>query len=213
MRIGIDASRAFLLKPTGIEQYSYQVIRHLRDVFQDENVVLYVRKKILWKQGRWQWALPTINFELPPRWRVKGLWSPRLWTQARLSLEMLIAPPNVLFVPAHTVPIVHPSRTVVTIHGLEYEFSPESYGFWERIYLRWSIRHSVRVASTVIAVSENTKRDLMRLYRVPEKKSESYTRELLNQESRIRDQESAKQRRIHISYSSGESKHGKILLE
>ena len=31
MIIGIDASRAFQKKKTGIEEYSYQVIKHLRD--------------------------------------------------------------------------------------------------------------------------------------------------------------------------------------
>lgn len=170
MRIGIDASRAFLQKPTGIEEYSSQVIRHLRVALRDEDVVLYVRKKISLKRGRWQWGLPTIDFELPSRWRVKGLWLPRLWTQVRLSLEMLLHPPDVLFIPAHTVPIIHPRKTLVTVHGLEYECSPDSYGFWERFYLRWSIRHSVAVANRVIAVSENTKLDLMRLYDVPERK-------------------------------------------
>ena len=44
MRIGIDASRAFLHRRTGIEEYSYQVIKHLRQELTDRNVVLYVRK-------------------------------------------------------------------------------------------------------------------------------------------------------------------------
>lgn len=170
MRIGIDASRAFLRRRTGIEEYSYQTIRHLREVLQDESVVLYVRKKITFRDGRCRLALPEIDFELPEKWRVKGLWAPRFWTQIGLSIEMLFHPPERLFVPAHTVPLIHPKRTSVTVHGLEYEFSPESYGFWERLYMRWSIRFSVRAAERVIAVSENTKRDLVRLYGVPESK-------------------------------------------
>jgi glycosyltransferase involved in cell wall biosynthesis len=36
--------------------------------------------------------------------------------------------------------------------------------------MRWSIRYSVHSAAWVIAVSENTKRDLMRLYRVAEER-------------------------------------------
>lgn len=168
--IGIDASRAFLRRRTGIEEYSYQVIRHLREALRDEAVVLYVRKKIAWQDGRCHLVLPTIDFELPSRWRVKGLWAPRFWTQIGLSVEMLLRPPESLFVPAHTVPFIHPKRTIVTVHGLEYEFSPESYGFLARLYMRWSIRFSVRVAEQVIAVSENTRRDLIRLYGVPESK-------------------------------------------
>jgi glycosyltransferase involved in cell wall biosynthesis len=47
---------------------------------------------------------------------------------------------------------------------------PGAYSFWERLYMKLSIRFSVRVASRVVAVSENTKRDLMKLYGVPEEK-------------------------------------------
>lgn len=170
MRIGIDASRAFLKRRTGIEEYSYQVIRHLRTGLADESVILYVRKQISFEGGKIRFVLPIIDFELPEKWQVKGLWAPRFWTQVRLSLEMLFSQPDALFVPAHTVPLIHPKKTIVTIHGLEYEFSPESYSRFERYYMRASIRYSVRAASRVVAVSENTKRDLIQLYAVPEPK-------------------------------------------
>jgi len=172
MRIGIDASRAFLCQRTGIEEYSYQVIRHLPNELQDEEVILYVQKKLLLERGGFRFKFQRVDFELPEKWRVKGLWAPRFWTQFRLSLEMLLHAPDVLFIPAHTVPVIHPRKTIVTIHGLEYEFSPESYSFWERLYMRWSIRYSVRAADRIIAVSENTKMDLMRLYHVPKAKIE-----------------------------------------
>lgn len=158
MSIGIDGSRAFLPERTGIEEYSYQVIKHLRDSLSEESVFLYIRPE------------QTIDFELPKHWRVKKLWGPRLWTQVRLSLEMLLHPVDVLFIPAHTVPIIHPRKTIVTIHGLEYEFCKGAYSFFERWYMRLSIRYSCLVASTIIAVSENTKRDLECLYCVPSKK-------------------------------------------
>lgn len=156
--IAIDGSRAFLARRTGIEEYSSQVIRHLREPLREASVILYIRSD------------QTPDFDLPPAWKVKKLWAPRLWTQVRLSLAVLADRPDVLFVPAHTVPLIHPRRTVVTVHGLEYEVVPQGYGFWERLYMRWSIRHSVRAASTVVAVSENTKQDLVRLYGVPEEK-------------------------------------------
>jgi len=83
---------------------------------------------------------------------------------------MLRRSPDVLFVPAHTVPLIHPKKTIVTIHGLEYEFCKEGYAWWERLYMHFSIRHSCQVASTVICVSENTKRDVMKFYGVAEEK-------------------------------------------
>lgn len=169
--IGIDASRAFLKRRTGIEEYAYQTIKHLRATLPpDAEVILYVRKKLSFHRGRVQMIVPEIDFELPRHWRVRALWAPRFWTQIGLSLEMLFHTPDVLFVPAHTVPLIHPGRTVVTIHGLEYEFCPEGYSFWERVYMHYSIMLSCRVASTVICVSENTKRDVMKLYEVAEEK-------------------------------------------
>ena len=158
MSIGIDASRAFLAKRTGIEEYSYQVIKHLRNELADDRVVLYVRKG----------HIP--DFDLPKSWRVQTVGWSRLWTQGGLALEMLFHPVDALFVPAHTVPWAHPKKTVVTVHGLEYEFCPEAYSQWERLYMRWSIKNSCRWASKVIAVSENTKRDLARWYHVPVEK-------------------------------------------
>ena len=173
MVIGIDASRAFLKRRTGIEEYSYQVIKHLRDVLPaDAEVVLYVRKKLSFTHGRLQKNPPEIDFTLPKNWRVRAIWAPRFWTQIGLSLEMLFQGPDVLFVPAHTVPLIPPKETVVTIHGLEYEYCKEAYSFWERIYMHYSIMWSCKVASTVICVSENTKKDVMKLYEVGEEKIE-----------------------------------------
>ncbi|MEI6650310.1 MAG: glycosyltransferase family 1 protein [Candidatus Moraniibacteriota bacterium] len=193
MVIGIDASRAFLRNRTGIEEYSYQTIAHLRVPLKEERVILYVQ------DGQ----IP--DFELPRSWKVRSLRAPRFWTHVRLSLEMLLHLPDVLFVPAHTIPFIHPARnvtplcrlsfvivqkfihpftgckekhsvaggparSVVTVHGLEYEFSKESYSRWERFYMRAVIRFSCKAAETIIAVSENTKRDLIRLYGTPKEK-------------------------------------------
>ena len=160
MRIGIDASRAFLEKRTGIEEYAYQVIKNLRDQLSCFEVCLYLRKK------------QTVDFEIPANWKIKVINWPFFWTQGGLSLEMLFHPIEALFIPAHTVPLIHPKKTVVTIHGLEYEFCPQAYSLWERIYMRVSIRKSCQWASRIISVSENTKKDLMKLYKVTEEKIE-----------------------------------------
>ncbi len=59
---------------------------------------------------------------------------------------------------------------MVVIHGLEYEFCPNAYSWWDRWYMRISIWCSVRWASEVVCVSENTRRDVIRLYGVPSEK-------------------------------------------
>lgn len=165
MKIGIDASRAFIKQRTGIEEYSYQVIKSLRDKLSDDQACLPVRQVVLYLRKN-----QTIDFDLPENWKVKTIKFPYLWTQIGLSLELLFNTIDVLFIPAHTVPFIHPGNTIVTIHGLEYEFCPQAYSFWARLYMRWSIKNSCRWAKTIIAVSENTKKDLMKLYKVSEEK-------------------------------------------
>jgi glycosyltransferase involved in cell wall biosynthesis len=154
MKIGIDGSRAFIKKRTGIEEYAYRVIFNLRDFLKDESVVLYIRKN------------QSVDFEIPSNWKIKKLWFPRLWTQLRLSLELLVNPVDALFVPAHTVPIIHPKKTIVVIHGLEYEFCPEAYSAWQKFYMRNVIKKSCHWASDIICVSKNTKEDVIKLYGV-----------------------------------------------
>jgi len=170
--IGIDGSRAFIKNRTGIEEYSYQVIKNLRNELVDQarldsqgrsliearRVVLYVRKN------------QTVDFKLPENWKIKVINCPRLWTQLGLSWEMLSHPVDTLFIPAHTVPVVHPKNTIVVVHGLEYEFCPQAYSWFERFYMRLTIKKSCAWVSRIIAVSNNTKLDLVNLYKVKEDK-------------------------------------------
>jgi len=90
---------------------------------------------------------------------------PRLWTHVRLSTEMLLRPPDVLFVPAHVVPLIHP-RTVVTIHDLGYFHFPQAHPPLARLYLDLSTRWNAHVAAHVIADSQTTKDDLVRYYAI-----------------------------------------------
>ncbi len=157
MLIGIDASRAAVDQRTGTENYSVQVIRGLVQVGRDHRFRLYLRP----------WPSPPHGL-LPEgphvHWRRVG--PHRLWTHVGLSREMLRNPPDVLFVPAHVVPIYHPRATVVTVHDIGYRYYPQHHTLLSRLYLDLSTRLSCRAARRVIADSQSTARDLMHEYRV-----------------------------------------------
>ena len=159
-KIAIDASRAFLHERTGIEEYSYQLIKYLRTPLGKEHVTLYLRRG----------TRENIDFSLPKEWRVKELWSPRLWTYIRLSLAMLIHRPTHLLVPGHIAPPIHPKKTTVVVHGLEFEMSPDAYSRYEQISMRRGIKNSCKWARNIVCVSNNTKRDLLRLYHIKKEK-------------------------------------------
>jgi glycosyltransferase involved in cell wall biosynthesis len=162
MKIGIDASRAFIEEKTGIEEYSYQLIRSLTmmDV-SSHQVFLYVRKNL---------STNSIDFNLPDNFSVREIENNLLWTQIGLSLKIKKEAVDVLFVPSYTVPTVHPKKTVVTVHGLEFKHFPKCYSLKERIVLELNTLLSIRWSSKIIAPSENTKKDLIKFYKVsPEK--------------------------------------------
>lgn len=160
MKIAIDASRAFLHERTGIEEYSYQLIKHLRTPLEKQQVVLYLRRG----------TVENIDFDLPDTWSIRPLWAPRLWTYIRLSLSLIFHFPNKLLIPGHIVPPIHPKDTTVVIHGLEFEVQPESYSKYERFSMRRGIKNSCKWSKNIVCVSNNTKRDLIEIYDVPKKK-------------------------------------------
>ncbi len=94
---------------------------------------------------------------------------PRLWTHLRFSWEMARRDPDLLFVPAHVIPLIHP-RSVVTVHDLGYIYHPQAHRPFDRLYLDLSTRFNVSVASQIIADSEATKNDLVKQYGVPEER-------------------------------------------
>jgi glycosyltransferase involved in cell wall biosynthesis len=163
--IGIDASRALVAKRTGTEHYSAQLLRALSTLPEARE-----RRIVLYTNSSPAEAEEGLGFELPPNWRIRAIPFPRLWTHARLSLEMATRPPGVLFVPSHVVPLWHPRRTVVTVHDLGYLYYPQAHTRLSRLYLQLSTIFSARTARRVIAISRATRRDLISRYRVPARK-------------------------------------------
>jgi len=151
MLIGIDASRSTAQERTGTESYSLNLIRHLLALESEHRYRLYFNRPPSYK-------LQIMNCEL------RIIPFPRLWTHLRLSWEMICHPPDVLFVPAHVLPLVHPRRSVVTIHDLGYLYYPESHRLLDRLYLDLSTRYNARAATHLIADSSATKRDLVERY-------------------------------------------------
>ena len=100
--------------------------------------------------------------ELPARsqvWRMS-------WSLPRLM--RLLRPAVVHF--QHVVAPGTPSPVVVTIHDLSFERYPKLMGARDRFFFRTMVPRSVRRADRVLAVSEQTKRDLIERYGIDERK-------------------------------------------
>ncbi len=159
MRIGIEAERANNPQKTGVEHYAKQLILHLAEIDRENRYVLYLRTKPE------AWLL-----NLPENFKVKVMPFPVFWTQLRISWEMLFHPVDVLMIPASALPLIHPKKSLVTIHDIGWRYFPQSFTWFMRNFLEWSTGFALKNASDVIAVSQSTKRDILKFYRIGEAK-------------------------------------------
>lgn len=154
MHIGIDISRIAVAKRTGTEQYSYELLTALAGIERHTPFTLYANQ------------LPTSLPALGPNFSLCQIPFPRLWTHLRLSAELLAHAPDVLFIPAHVIPLAAPlvrhTRSIVTIHDLGYLHFPEAHTPAQRLQLMLTTRWSAHMARQVIAISEATRQDLIK---------------------------------------------------
>lgn len=157
--IGVDASRSSVLQRTGTENYSLQMIKAL----------ITAKTSYLWRLYYRDRPIST-HFSTSSLVESKVMVSPIAWTHLRLSAELAFNPPDLLFVPAHVLPIYCPVPSVVTVHDLGFMHYPSMHPPLQLAYLRWSTSHNVRHASHVIADSEATKKDIINHYQIEPKK-------------------------------------------
>lgn len=155
MLIGIDASRANREKKTGVEWYSYHLIEALKKIDTENRYFLYSEGKLKNDLG-----------DLPSKWQSKILkWPPKfLWTQICLSWEMLFKAPDLLFIPSHVIPLIHPKKTITTIHDLGFRRFPQAYSKFQQWYLNWSVKFALKHAFKIIVPSQFTKDELIKIY-------------------------------------------------
>ncbi|MBI3341820.1 glycosyltransferase [Candidatus Curtissbacteria bacterium] len=163
MLIGFDGSRAFGQQNTGTENYSLYLLKALAKVDKKNNYRVYLRAF-----GGCPPDIADISKQFPSNFDFKLIAPNRLWTQIGLALETWQSPVDVLFVPAHTLPILKNYRVpaVVTMHDLGVEFLPNYHKFPQRYYLDFASKFAAKHASHLIAVSASTKRDLVKRYGV-----------------------------------------------
>lgn len=141
-----------------------RVLAHVRT----SGVERYVREVV----GRLPQAGPRHQFALaqPP---TRTRWIHHLWQHLWLPLRCAAGGYDLLFCPANIAPALKPARAkwVVTIHGIAYRVSPQSYrkSFW--LYYSWLVPRSLNNADAIIAVSAAEKRSLLAAYpQVPAEK-------------------------------------------
>ena len=159
MIIGFDASRAFRVDKTGTENYSFQLLKALAKIDKVNQYIVYIQP--LTSSS----AIAERYVKIfPKNFYFKQIAWPRLWTQGGLALQTFKDRLDVLFVPAHTLPVIRMPglKTVVTVHDLGSEYLPQMHQLKQRLYLSFMQKYQLKTATKIIAVSKATKDDLIK---------------------------------------------------
>jgi glycosyltransferase involved in cell wall biosynthesis len=160
-KIAFDAKRAFLNK-TGLGNYSRATIQALTKHFPGNEYYLYTPKVRSKPEPGFWYHLENIQIKLPTSsllkswWRSKGiikdLQRDKIQLYHGLSQELPIG--------------IKKSgiKTVVTIHDLIYLRYPKYFGWTNRKIYEWKARNACTNADVIIAVSEQTKIDLIHFF-------------------------------------------------
>ncbi len=161
MIIAVDGNEANVREPVGVSVYTSQLLLYFSKAANaKQRFIVFLKNKpleLLPKEGEY------YKYEV-----VKG---PFLWSQIFLPLRLMRWPNfDVFFAPAHYLPRFCPVPTVVTIHDLSYFYYPNEFLKKDLYKLtRWT-KSAVEKAYKIIAVSKNTKKDILKQYGVAEEK-------------------------------------------
>ena len=167
MIIGYDGKRAFQNK-TGLGNYSRSLITILSANFTENRYILFAPKRT----GLFDIdGIENIETRCPQTAFYKRF--PALWRRGGMIKEIKGAGVNIYHGLSNELPhgIKNTGvKTIVTIHDLIFERFPETYNFDERYTHRWKIKRACKIADAVIAISKQTRDDLVNLYGIKAEK-------------------------------------------
>ena len=157
MRIGIDAT-ALPPKPVGAGNYIIELIRALHALDSPHEFVIFAQQ-----HGRELIGIPPRSgFEwvgLPDHSPARRL----IWEQTGFPGLIRRQDIDLLHSLHYTRPFQLPCRSVVTFHDMTFFLFPQLHTRSKRIFFPLMIRYSARVADALIADSESTRQDAIRI--------------------------------------------------
>jgi glycosyltransferase involved in cell wall biosynthesis len=89
------------------------------------------------------------------------------WEQSMLPILARRHRLDVLHSPHYTMPLAKTCRTVVTFHDMTFFLYPQVHLLYKRIFFRTMIPLSARRADALIAISNSTRSDILRILQLP----------------------------------------------
>jgi glycosyltransferase involved in cell wall biosynthesis len=166
MHIGLNAhllSLAETYRGAGINWYIHNLLTHLPRVDRDNRYTAFIGDRRFTNAG-----LALRLSQLPTSRPVVRIF----WEQVVQPFALQKERVDLLHALAFVTPLLSPCPSVVTIYDLSFLLYPGSFKRSKRFYLSLFTRLSARRARRIIAISESTKRDVVRLLGVPHEKVE-----------------------------------------
>jgi glycosyltransferase involved in cell wall biosynthesis len=166
MRIGFDVT-PLSVPQSGVGTYTVNLLAHLAGWTEDELIPL-AHRPVSWEAALGPWARQNGNIPkgiCGPSWpfRVNKTW----WMQVILPWQLAGLCVDVCHFTNGVAPWWSPCPTVVTIHDMTLWLFPEHHYRRRLVAMRPFVPLAARRASAVIAVSQSTKQDVVRILRVP----------------------------------------------
>lgn len=164
MKIAFDAKR-FFHNTSGLGNYSRDLVRILAKYF-PENEYLLLNKN---KSERGSEILQNSHVQFVET--SKG----SLSRQLKMGKDAQHENADIFHGLSGELPLKwdkKPIKKVVTIHDLIFERYPQYYSFFDRKIHFWKFKKAAHSADKIIAISEQTKRDIIDFLKVPESKIE-----------------------------------------
>ena len=156
MHIAIDA-HSVGAKLGGNETYATNLIEALAEIDQFNRYTLYVTKREAIERFAHRWPNFTVKQTLPH--------TPLVRIPLTLARELRRHPVDVLHV-QYTAPPLAPCPVVTTIHDLAFEHLPETFNRRSWMQMRITVRRTARRAAQIITVSEYSRQDISKTYKI-----------------------------------------------
>ena len=163
--IGIDGNEANVKNRVGIGEYAFQLLKQLESqkskVKSQKSFFIYLKEK----------PLPDLPRETEG-WKYKVFGPKKFWTQFALPLHLYFESPrpDVFFSPTHYAPRFCPVPSVISVMDLSFFEFPEMFKKRDLVQLKSWTAYSVKKATKVLTISYASKNDIIKYYKVPEKK-------------------------------------------
>lgn len=157
MIIGIDGNEANLPQKVGVGQYAFNLLTELSKLKTTHQYHIYLKKP--------------PQSDMPPEsknWHYHVFGPQKMWTRLALPFYLYTRGPklNYFYSPSHYSPFPCPYPTIPTIHDLGYLSTPEQFTKKDFYQLTKWTEQSLKKAKQIVAVSQFTKDEIVRIYHI-----------------------------------------------